>query len=329
MTKRLCAFLLIAGLGLVSWSGAQSIEAGLFDQKKLQQELEIMKGILSTTLGFFARDYQSRQAGSQSDMEGLLRGSYWSENISAFYLYGQGVTFIIPMSHFRYALGKGAGSLARAYTVEGDYVRTVEAAGLSLEAANLAVQVQQAEVDAAVAQTLSKQKAKAALAGGVSGGVPGGVKGGVAGGVPGGISQEPKAPPAPPSAAAAPTPEPSKALEKQEEVRKKLFEAQEKVKKRREEAEQQRQKLAEAVAQVKFYLIEALANHGDSLTVVKPNEYINIVIAGDGGDLFLVGSSGLRSSRQIISVPKSSVVDYKAGRLTLEAFKQKVLQYAN
>jgi hypothetical protein len=110
-------------------------------------------------------------------------------------------------------------------------------------------------------------------------------------------------------------------------VRKRLAEAQDKVKRRREESEQERQKLMEAVAQAKVYLIEALANHGDSLTTVKPNEYVNLVLTTDGANVLFAGTEEPASRRQIISVQKSVITDYKAGRLTLEAFKQKVLQY--
>ena len=110
-------------------------------------------------------------------------------------------------------------------------------------------------------------------------------------------------------------------------MRKRLAEAQDKVKRRREESEQERQKLMEAVAQAKVYLIEALANHGDSLTTVKPNEYVNLVLTTDDVNVLFGGTEEPASHRQIISVQKSVITDYKAGRLTLEAFKQKVLQY--
>ena len=100
---------------------------------------------------------------------------------------------------------------------------------------------------------------------------------------------------------------------------------------RREETEKQNQKLQELLTQLKGYLIEALANYGDSLTVVKPNEYINLVITTDTDSYVLLNGSaeigGSRSAREIISVQRSVITDYKAGRITLDGFKQKVLQY--
>jgi hypothetical protein len=37
----------------------------------------------------------------------------------------------------------------------------------------------------------------------------------------------------------------------------------------------------------------------------------------------------MRGQREIISVQKSTITDYKAGRLTLDGFKAKVLVYSN
>jgi len=84
-----------------------------------------------------------------------------------------------------------------------------------------------------------------------------------------------------------------------------------------------------ALAQTKkVFLMEAMANHGDSLTVVKPGEYVNLVII-DGGTHWFGDDSGDRAQREILSVQKSVITDYKTGKLTLDAFKQKVLNYAN
>jgi hypothetical protein len=72
-------------------------------------------------------------------------------------------------------------------------------------------------------------------------------------------------------------------------------------------------------------LIEALAKHGDSLTIVKPEEYISLVIASERWRDFL-GEEG-EAGREVISVRKSVITDFKAGRITLDEFKKKVLVY--
>jgi len=147
----------------------------------------------------------------------------------------------------------------------------------------------------------------------------------------------PPTPPAPAVAAAVPAPAPvpqpgedspkgSPAREKQ--LRQRLSELQEKVKQRGAEEEARQAKFRESLAQLKVFLIEAMANHGDSLTVVKPTEYVNLVIVEDANRWFSDDSID-RAQREVLSVQKSAITDYKTGKLTLEAFKQKVLNYVN
>ena len=75
--------------------------------------------------------------------------------------------------------------------------------------------------------------------------------------------------------------------------------------------EVRRQKLPE----IKVSLIEAIANYGDSLTVVNPDEYINLVF--DTGGQY-----------EIVSIQKSWIKDYKEGKLSLDQFKEKAIQYS-
>jgi hypothetical protein len=96
----------------------------------------------------------------------------------------------------------------------------------------------------------------------------------------------------------------------------------------REEMEANREKFMAALVQIKAYLIEALANHGDSLTTVKPNEYISLVITIDDFEGFsFADEGGSRGRQEIVSVQKSWITDYNTGKLTLDAFKLKALQY--
>ncbi len=313
MKKQLTVMLLIAVLGLVSWATAQIPTSAPFDVKKSQQELEIMRGILSTTLGFVANDLRSRQPASTGRKEPFTGSSFWSTGITSFYLYGQGAVFVVPMSGLRGHTGRLLGDL------HGD-LEALDAQMSEFKEAQAAMAEAMAQATAAGAGTGLGGGVGAGVSGGVSGGVPGGVQGGVPGGV--GPAPPVPQPPKPPAA-----PKPATAPASQDEMRKRLFEAQEKVKQRREQSEQERQKLMEDVAQAKVYLIEALANHGDSLTTVKPNEYINLVITTDGGNMVFAGFDEPSPRREVISVQKSVITDYKAGRLSLDAFKQKVLQY--
>ncbi len=292
MKKYIAGFIIFTFLGAISWSAAQGTKTELFDITKAQQEMEIMKGILSTTLSFVAQSLQKQPTtASTRTVNTPFGGAYASSsswrfsNMNAFYLYGQGAVFVIPTSGLRMAGGRGLFS-GQFDAMSADFARQAE---------ELAVYA-------------------AAMGKGLGAGVGGGVAGGVTGGTP--------------KAAAAPTPPPP-AQVNQEELRKRVADAQERVKKSREDAEANRAKFLASLAQIKVYLIEALANHGDSLTTVKPNEYLTLVITTDDSDGWgLVDETGPRTHREIISVQKSWITDYKAGRLTLDAFKQKALQYS-
>ena len=309
MKKTYATLLLVIALGLLPW-GATQTRTDLFDLKKSQQELEIMRGILSTTLGFVMKELRGKDSSAPEPRDDFFHWRF--TNVSAFYLYGQGAIFIIPASSFR--------SVFSLFDKEG---RLWDAQEHEIEAAVTAAETG--------VQVLAELKETGGVVGGVLGGVVGGVPGGVEGGIAGGVKagtrvQAPVAPQPPPApSAAAPTPAP-KPARSQDEIRKKLFKAQEEVKQRRDQAEAKRAKFLDQLAEIKVYLVEALANHGDSLTHVKPNEYITILITSDEGDMF---KDSTRSHREVLSVQKSAVMDYKAGKLSLDAFKQKVLNYNN
>ena len=113
---------------------------------------------------------------------------------------------------------------------------------------------------------------------------------------------------------------------KEADLQKKLRDLQDKAKARQEELESKKAKFRSNLEQVKGVLVQTLANYGDSLTTVKPQEFINLVIVDEDGS-WLTGNA--EGKREIISVQKSIISDYKTGRLTLEEFKHKVLNYVN
>ena len=276
MKKHIAVLLAVTCLGAFSW--AQGTR-DLFDVKKSQEELEIMKGILGTTLSFVSQNMVTKAA-TAGTMKPAVEvwgvGSYRFSNITAYYLVGQGAVFQIPSSSF-----------PASNIVFADSFRTAERALVEAEA-----------------QLARESRDLARRAEGVSGGVAGGTSSGQA--------TKPAKPATP---------------QDPEEMRKKLAEQVEKTRKSREDAAANREKFLKTLGEFKVYLIEALANYGDSLTTVKPNEYVNIVISSSGDNLEGMYYGGRESRRDVISVQRSAISDYKAGRLTIDAFKQKVLQY--
>jgi flagellar motility protein MotE (MotC chaperone) len=321
MKRCFAVLILVLNLGLLSWSLAQGSRSDLFDQKKVDQELQIMKGILGTTLDFAVRDLQPSSAHKTSDRRHFVHTLGWN-NISGFYLYGQGATFIIPTSELALPWQRHGRITLNASALESGEVAYAEAIEASQEAMQEAqeelVEVQEEFRDQMEEADEASREAPEAgtLVTVPSPPVPPSAPA---------VAPAPPARPARPAVGAQATPRPKP---DQETIRKRLAAAQEKVKKRQEVLEQRRQKFQEALAQLKVHLVEALANHGDSLTTVKPNEYINLVLSTDMGGVFVPGGRD-ESQRDIISVQKSVVSDYRAGKLTLETLKQKVLQYAN
>ncbi len=256
MKKHLSGVLVMLILGVSSW-GQGTKEP--FDTKKSQEELEIMRGILRTTISFVMENTQKQV-------------SPWRfSTLDAFYLAGQGAVFVIPTSNF----------------------------------ATIAIPFGSAQVEELTSMAQRTEEYSKLLK----------------------VFKQENATSAPPSAPAPPAP-PAPQINR-EELRKKVEESLAKTKKSREEAEARREKFLKNLAEVKTYLIEALANYGDAMTTVKPNEYINLVLMTDDSDGYSPFTSGRQGTRaQVISAQKSWISDYKSGRLSMENFKQKVLQYS-
>jgi hypothetical protein len=275
MKKHIAGIFALLLLVTICWG--QSTKAP-FDAKKSREELEIMKGILGTTLSFALQDSQQQTP------------SPWRySNINAFFLAGQGAVFVIPSSTLRSAA----------------YFGPFANLGVAI-----AEQVSAASIQAAVDGAMKAVDAALSQAGsGVGSGVGSGTTG------------------APDSAGAPTPPQPPKPPQppqvNREELRKKVEEAREKAKKARETAEQNRKKFLQNLTEVKGHLLETLANHGDSMTTLAPNEYINLVLMTDD-----FGGERAQSRQEVISVQKSWITEYRSGKLTLDGFKQKVLQYS-
>lgn len=122
--------------------------------------------------------------------------------------------------------------------------------------------------------------------------------------------------------------------------RDRLAELQDEIKEKEKALKQGSRQYRERLEKVREFLIEAVANHGDSLTVVGDDEYINLVLQSAGGMWSLSPSSayvfsgsgafavsGKRNRSDVVQVKMSWIRDYKAGRITLEQLKDQVLVY--
>lgn len=103
-----------------------------------------------------------------------------------------------------------------------------------------------------------------------------------------------------------------------------LMLAQERARKREESREKAREEYSKRMTRLEDVLMETMATHGDSLAHLKSSETLTFVIAESSSSL---GSEDDLIRSRIISVKKSDITDYKAGRITLEQFKQRVISY--
>ncbi len=102
----------------------------------------------------------------------------------------------------------------------------------------------------------------------------------------------------------------------------------------REQAEANRRRLEDA-------LVDVLSRYGDSLTQLRPDEYVNLIISaksGFGGFIFPEiewGSAGFSvgggasddHSDMILTVKMSDIRDYRAGRIDQAAFTGRIRKY--
>ncbi len=226
-----------------------------FDRSKAERELEIMSGILDTTLKFVS------EQGSEEGHTGHLPSVWGSRSVTPYYFYDQGAVFMISLPSIRSA---------------GDFVLAAQAGEIAVGEAYVA-----ARQAAESAESRSRGSSRASS-------------------------------------------------------KRNLEALQEEVKNRQVELEKAHEEAEAKASEARDLLVEALANHGDSLTVLGPDEYINLVLkSNSSGLMYFSGVTVVRprrgrssaGSHEVLSVRKSWISDYKAGRITLDDFKAKVVKY--
>ncbi len=130
----------------------------------------------------------------------------------------------------------------------------------------------------------------------------------------------------------APKPEAGKdqpAVKKKMELNKARIEKmQQKLEQRRAESKKQREELLSRIQGLKGRLKDTLASYGDSLTIVKPEEWVTVVISGDGGFKMWGEAGDEDESCHVIAVKKTMVTDLKAGKISREEFDRRVTDYS-
>lgn len=242
---------------------------------QLQRELDIMKGVIRTTLTYALNETRGEE--TTSGRGPRILGEYFDHlDIGAYYLQGQGAVFTIQADNLLGRFGSGPGNLEALL----EYEDAVNEREMELQEL-LEQQKQEAEEEAAVEE------------------------------------EDPPSRSTPPPVREK---EQSRRAAQMERAKKQAATLQERLRQQKEQLEKRRSDFQSSIARIKEQLIDALAGHGDSMSRVQANEYINIIITPD---------ERIMLQPVIMSVPRSAVVDFKAGRLTRDAFRAKVLDYTN
>lgn len=312
MNKKQVAVLLTLWFGLVAWVGINKAQVSLFDSKKTHDEIEVMKGIIQTSLKNAFRD-NSKSSEWDDHFGGGPR-----PNISGYYLYGQGVVFELSVSSVSLAnfpkvvkpvvaikppkppkppvAPKTSGSTVPAPEAPppppvpppppadlADLDRiSGEAAVAGMKAAEqVMTSKEMAEVMKQVGETMKEQ----------------------------GLLQK-------------------EFSEKyQNDLRRSLEESQKSLQEWRTQSHMQRQNMEKQREAMKPVLIEVLARYGDSMSFVKPEEYITLILSSDRWGDWGSDEEETRLGREAISVKKSTIMDYKLGKISIDDFKKRVLIY--
>ncbi len=326
-----------AALGLALGAfAAQGGSSSDIDTLKVRQEMETMEGILKTSIRFATR--------SASDEEIEFHGI--GQDIRGYFLLGQGAVFIIPVAPSEsranleavLALETSVRDAEKQRVLSEGFLRDIER-----EVRDALRDAESAERDAMHAFGLrfdgmapplppeppepddAPESPEAVLA-------PG----------------EPPPPPAPgaPTAARTPTPAPTprqtqaraagetRRRAEAVDAQKRLQALQQRLEERKADTEKRLKELEADLARLREGLIDTLAKHGDSLTILRPEDSITLILSREGlgvplGRVFWIGGGSKReeTNTTVLSVRKSAISDYKAGRLSRDQFLQKVLQY--
>lgn len=301
-----------------------------FDRLEVRQEMETMKGILQTTIRFATE--------STSDGDNALQGI--GEGIQGYFLLGQGAVFIIPVGSF-----ESRENLEAVLALENS-VRAAESQRVLSERylRDIEREVREAMRTADLASRDALRNFDFRWESGELAPEPPEPPGADE------LPEPPEAPEAPevapPLPPGAPTARPgpraagrgvsgSSARAQAVDAQKRLQELHQRLTEKKADTEKRLKELEAELARLQEGLVDALARHGDSLSILRPEDSITLVLTHDGGPDFAFGRvfrirGGSRSEETgttVLSVKKSAISDLKAGRINHDQFLQKVVQY--
>jgi hypothetical protein len=96
--------------------------------------------------------------------------------------------------------------------------------------------------------------------------------------------------------------------------------------KRREELNKRREELSKKLDQLATHLRDTLATYGDSLTIVRPDESVTVILTTESG--FGHWGPSESADTRVLSVKRALVTDLKAGKVTRDEFNRRLIEYS-
>lgn len=266
------------------------------DQVQGEKELAVMKSVISTSLSLAKKSLKEEDSSDRRlGRYRMFTTDFDADVIEGYYLHGQGVVFTIP---YPCLSGRFPGNWENEIDIRLDEI--MEEKLVDSEFIEQEVELLLNEVE------LQRQEL----------GLPHAVP-------------PPPPPPGAPKAPVSPEPAPDPAAEMEAAEAAKNFEKQvSKIKVRlrevKEQTAEQKEKTAKEREAIKKELIDVVAVHGSSLTQVKENEFINLILR-DNCEAFNWNDS--EDSRTVLSVKKSDLSAYRSGQITKEQLKSRFIEY--
>jgi len=309
MKNRYMAFCLVLVIGVGGWLATSLAQRNApFDVQQTNKELEILEGILSTTLKY-AVDDSSR---TRTRRAGVLQFGR-SQQIESFYLYGQGAVFMIPNS--RSAHSSRPADLAQVR----DLIDQVEEKGTTTDTylRSLERRIKRAERGFVLQGFIEPEYIRV-----------------------------PPLPPEPPTAPRAPGTGSEELVYAElaqayalsaglrgkevsgEDLEEWIQTNREALQEALQESEQSQAEMEQREQKIQDAIVSALAQHGDSLSAIQPDEYVSLIFLSDsrGLDSF-VSPRQNRSGARVVSIQVSQLSEFKRGALTLDQLRESLVQY--
>jgi hypothetical protein len=112
--------------------------------------------------------------------------------------------------------------------------------------------------------------------------------------------------------------------ERQREIQTRIERLKDRLRDSRKMSEEKRQQTELERGVIREELIRVVATHGDSMTHVKDNEYINLILEENCEPYAWNRST---DSQTILSFKKSDIRAFRSGQLTLEQLKSRLMEY--